>query len=71
MTLLAPVPLTAQHVTEGFTCGVDSLDQWLKRRALRNQIQGASRTYVVADDNRVLAYYALASGAITHASETW
>lgn len=45
--------------------GTDSLDQWLKRRSLKNQIQGASRTYVVCDAGRVVAYYALASGAVT------
>lgn len=65
MQLTAPMPLTAQHTVEGFSCGVDSLDGWLQRRALKNQLQGASRTYVVCDANRVLAYYALASGAVT------
>ena len=64
MKLTAPVPLTEHHVTEGFSCGTDSLDQWLKRRSLKNQIQGASRTYVVCDAGRVVAYYALASGAV-------
>lgn len=65
MKLTAPMPLTEQHVTEGFSCGTDSLDLWLKRRSLKNQIQGASRTYVVCDGVRVVAYYALASGAVT------
>lgn len=31
---------------------------------LPNQISGASRTYVVAEANRVVGYYCLASGAI-------
>jgi GNAT superfamily N-acetyltransferase len=44
---------------------VESLDAWLKRRALKNQIQGASRTYVACQADRVLAYYAIASGAVT------
>lgn len=70
MTLTAPTPLTEQHVTDGFVCGVDSLDVWLKRRSLKNQIQGASRTYVVCDETRVVAYYALASGAITSTGAT-
>lgn len=70
MTLTAPMPLTEQHVTEGFLCGIDSLDLWLKRRSLKNQIQGASRTYVVCDEMRVVAYYALASGAITSTGAT-
>ncbi|NQW79610.1 MAG: GNAT family N-acetyltransferase [Polaromonas sp.] len=70
MTLTAPTPLTEQHVTDGFVCGDDSLDVWLKRRSLKNQIQGASRTYVVCDETRVVAYYALASGAITSTGAT-
>jgi len=70
MQLSAPVPITALHDTTGFSCGTDSLDQWLKRRSLKNQIQGASRTYVVCDGNRVLAYYALASGAVTSTTAT-
>ncbi len=64
MRLSAPVPLSDQHQTEGFSCGAESLDAWLKRRALKNQIQGASRTYVVCQDDHVVAYYAIASGAV-------
>jgi GNAT superfamily N-acetyltransferase len=56
--------LTADHSLEEFTCGVDSLDDWLKRRALPNQISGASRTYVVAEAKKVVGYYCLASGAL-------
>jgi GNAT superfamily N-acetyltransferase len=70
MKLTAPMPLTEHHLTEGFSCGVDSLDHWLKRRALKNQIQEASRTYVVCDEMRVVAYYALASGAVTTSQAT-
>ena len=44
---------------------MESLDAWLKRRALKNQIQGASRTYVACQGDRVVAYYAIASGAVT------
>jgi predicted N-acetyltransferase YhbS len=65
MTLAAPEPLTAHHELETFSSGIDSLDQWLKRRALKNQATGASRTFVAADSRRVLAYYALASSAVT------
>ena len=70
MTLAAPVPLTARHQTDKFACGTESLDQWLKRRALKNQLQGASRTFVVVDGPRVVAYYALASGAVTSTTAT-
>jgi hypothetical protein len=36
-----------------------------EERARPNQVSGASRTFVVADNHRVVSYYALASGAIT------
>ncbi len=64
MTLSAPEPLAAHHVTTSFTCGIETLDHWLKQRALKNQTTGASRTFVVCDGNRVVAYYALASSAV-------
>ncbi len=64
MSLTAPAPLAAHHDTTAFACGVDSLDHWLKHRALKNQTTGASRCFVVCDDNRVVAYYALASSAV-------
>jgi GNAT superfamily N-acetyltransferase len=64
MTVSAPQPLTAHHDVQSFASGMDSLDQWLKRRALKNQATGASRTFVVCEEGRVLAYYALASSAI-------
>lgn len=64
MTLAAPEPLATNHNTDAFACGVESLDYWLKQRALKNQATGASRTFVVCDGNRVLAYYALASSAV-------
>lgn len=63
--LQAPAPLSEQHILEDFDSGVPSLDDWLRRRAWSNQVSGASRTYVVADDAlRVVGYYALASGAM-------
>lgn len=62
--LAAPEPLAAHHDTDAFTCGVESLDHWLKQRALKNQATGASRTFVVCDGNRVRAYYALATSAV-------
>lgn len=65
MMLAAPAPLTEQHQTDTFGCGIDSLDRWLKQRALKNQATGASRTFVVSEGSRVLAYYALASSAVT------
>jgi len=69
MSLLlgAPQPLEATHLLDGFACGEASLGEWLKRRAMANQLSGASRTFVVADrDGRVYGYYAMAAGAVSH-----
>ncbi len=63
--LLPPEPLAEQHDIGDFHCGEASLDDWLKRRARANQASGASRTYVVCEGNRVIGYYALASGVVT------
>lgn len=62
--LPAPVSLATEHRLDDFACGVESLDDWLKRRARPNQISGASRTYVVAEDAKAVGYYCLASGAL-------
>lgn len=67
LQLSAPQPLAATHVVNGFECGAAVLDEWLKRRAMTNQLSGASRTFVVADqDGRVCGYYAMAAGAVSH-----
>ncbi len=65
---LSPLqPLAAEHRLEDFACGESSLDEWLRRRALFNQATGASRTFVVTNETgHVLAYYALAAGAVSH-----
>ena len=64
MTLAAPQPISETHQLGAFDSGVPVLDDWLKRRARANQASGASRTYVVCEDQRVVAYYALASGSV-------
>ncbi len=71
LPLKAPQPLTAADLLDGFCCGEPVLDEWLKRRALSNQLSGASRTFVVTDAERhVFAYYAMAAGAIAHSLAT-
>jgi GNAT superfamily N-acetyltransferase len=66
--LSPPGPLTNDHDIDSFDSGEPVLDDWLKRRARPNQASGASRTYVGCEGKRVVAYYALASGAIAQAS---
>jgi GNAT superfamily N-acetyltransferase len=64
VTLSPPEPLSEHHQTAAFDSGVPSLDDWLKRRALQNQVSGASRTFVTCVANQVAGYYALASSAV-------
>lgn len=63
----APHKLSPAHDLSQFMCGELTLDDWLRRRALPNEASGSSRTYVVLVGRRVVGYYALANGAITHA----
>jgi len=63
-----PEKLRDDHDLSLFQCGEPALDGWLRRRALQNEESRASRTYVVCTGLRVVAYYALAVGAVAHAS---
>jgi len=66
-----PQPLSAAHRLDDFACGEAVLDEWLKRRAMANQLSGASRSFVVADrEQRVYGYYAMAAGAVSHQMAT-
>lgn len=64
--LTSPVSLTVDHHTAGFDCGIDSLNEWLIRRALKNEYGGGSRTYVVCHGKQVAGYYAVAAGSVAH-----
>ena len=65
-----PTLLSADHGTDGFDCGYETLDNWLKRVAPRNQREGSSRTWVVTDGARVVAYYASSAAVLTRAGAT-
>lgn len=66
INLQPPCPLDQSHKLEEFSCGIASLDRWLKTKARHNENARASRTYVLCDDNNnVIGYYALATGSIS------
>jgi GNAT superfamily N-acetyltransferase len=69
-SLTAPEPLAPDHELDAFESGVATLDEWLKRRARRNDAEGASRTFVLCAGRRVVGYYSLAAGSILHAEAT-
>jgi GNAT superfamily N-acetyltransferase len=71
LQLCAPEPLSVSHRLDEFACGETLLDDWIKRRAMANQMSGASRTFVVADQQqRIFGYYAIAAGAVSHQMAT-
>jgi GNAT superfamily N-acetyltransferase len=61
-----PEKLSATHDFSEFDSGEPLLDNWLRRRALNNEITGASRTYVVCAGRRVAGYCSLSAGAAAH-----
>ena len=61
--ITAPEPITSTHILTDFNCGVPSLNDWQKRQALKNEVSGASRTFVVCKDLQVIGFYALATGS--------
>ena len=65
-TLQAPVPLADRHDVEAFASGAPTLDAWIRRKARANQVSGASRTYVLCRGDRVVGFYALAAGSVSH-----
>src|SRR5580700_3251325 len=65
VNLSQPSPITGDHELDNFDSGASSLDDWLKNRALKNQASGASRCFVLCNDNKVIGYYCLSAGAIS------
>lgn len=61
--LSPPVPLTTEHDLSRFDCGEPALNDWLLHRALKNESR-FSRTYVVCENDRVVAYFCISAGAV-------
>ena len=64
MSLGKPEPLAAQHQIDGFDCGKLALNDWLIRYARQAQGSGSAKTFVVADDDRVVGYFSLTIGQV-------
>jgi GNAT superfamily N-acetyltransferase len=65
--LSAPVNLTPDHDLSAFDCGEPALNDWLRHRALKNESR-FSRTYVVCDGSRVVAYFCISAGSVERAA---
>lgn len=61
--LSPPVPLAVEHDLTAFDCGEPALNEWLRNRALANEGR-FSRTYVVCEGNRVVAYFCISAGSV-------
>ncbi len=68
ISLTPPTPISSAHETQDFASGEPSLDEWLKKRALKNHLAGTSRCFVVASGKTVIGYYCLSAGAISRES---
>ena len=66
--LSAPSLISVDHELVDFNSGEPSLDEWLKKRAIKNHASGASRCFVISDDKEVVGYYCLSAGAISRES---
>ncbi len=62
-----PRPISDADDVAEFDSGEPSLDNYLHKRALANHVGGASRCFVTTYDGRIVGYYALATGAVSHA----
>lgn len=62
----APAHIAARHDLADFRSGEESLDRWLRERALANMETAATRTYVVCPEGslKVVGYYAVCMGQI-------
>ncbi len=61
-----PEPLTSGHNVAEFYCSDTGLNEWLKKKALKNHSTGISRVYVICAENtnQVIGYYCLSTGSI-------
>lgn len=59
-------PLDKLQDRAAFDCGVELLNDYLKKYALQNQKKDAARTYVLTtEENQVIGYYTLVFGSLS------
>ena len=70
------LPLTGSHDPQGFDCGRQELNDWLRQVARQHQTKGLSKTFVAIRKEaptRICGYYALTLAELEsqHLPETW
>lgn len=70
------VPLNGSHDRQGFDCGREELNDWLRKIARQHQEKGLSKTFVAIDElqpTQICAYYALTLAELEsrHLPQAW
>ena len=70
------LPLTGSHEREGFDCGRQELNDWLRQVARQHQDKGLSKTFVATTEempDRICGYYALTLAELEyrHLPQAW
>ena len=74
--MMQVLPLTGSHDRQGFDCGRQELNDWLRKVARQHQDKGLSKTFVAIREDapdRILGYYALTLAELEnrHLPEAW
>jgi GNAT superfamily N-acetyltransferase len=66
MAYRKPEPILSSHDLSAFDCGNEAMNEWLQKWALRNETSGATRTFVLCEDdgNQVIGFYGVTVGTI-------
>lgn len=73
MVLTLPITEVSPSQIKDFTCGVDELNEYLKRYARSNHKKGIGKTFVLISEKKVKGYYTISMGDIEfhHVPEKW
>jgi GNAT superfamily N-acetyltransferase len=63
--LSKPVALDKSHDLSAFDCGVEALNDYLRKHAFQNHQNRSARTYAATRGARVVGYYTLAAGSVS------
>ena len=74
--MMQVLPLTGSHERQGFDCGRQELNDWLRQVARRHQDEGLSKAYVAISEeapDHICAYYALTLAELEnrHLPQAW
>lgn len=67
---VGPELLRTDHSIDNFDCGDTALNWWLANKALHNQTESSSRTWVVTSKGRVIAFYASGTAVVLRSEAT-